>query len=272
LPTTAPGRKRSSELCSWPGYSVRTAPRCVAADKREYEEDRCCEPSPRLSGVGRYMPIATPLTTRIAHRPANWTDPTQGSSLQIKGVPRARRCLRAPQHSRDKLTGESPEESRANIFLRVSDFHRADTNGICDSRPATVRPLGHTPPVTICRILLSNFEVMSKRETRRDVLALTGVGVVPHPVFGQQPENRSTDAPDLVVLNAKVTTVDPRQRRADAFAIKSGRIQAVGSSANIATSSGRQWQLGMPKGATLLYEVLVGNPFEVEFVNAGTRA
>jgi hypothetical protein len=27
--------------------------------------------APRLSGVGRYMPIATPLVTRIAHSAAN---------------------------------------------------------------------------------------------------------------------------------------------------------------------------------------------------------
>lgn len=52
---------------------------------------------------------------------------------QIKGVPRARRCRRTPQHSRDQLTGESPKESRANIFLRLSDFHHAPIiEGISD--------------------------------------------------------------------------------------------------------------------------------------------
>jgi predicted amidohydrolase YtcJ len=124
--------------------------------------------------------------------------------------------------------------------------------------------------------------VMSKRLTRREVLVLSGASVTPRSLFAQQLNNRPTDAPDLVVLNAKVTTVDPRQPRAEAFAIKNGRFQAVGSSAtirNMIRAGVATWDAkgaavvpgfidthNHAGGATLLYEVLVGNPFEVEFV------
>jgi predicted amidohydrolase YtcJ len=87
---------------------------------------------------------------------------------------------------------------------------------------------------------------------------------------------------DLVVLNAKVFTVDPRQPQAQAFAVKAGRFVAVGASADIRALAGKRTQVfdaqGMTvvpgfidchnhaPGETLLYDVLVGNPFEVEFV------
>ena len=40
-------------------------------------------------------------------------------------------------------------------------------------------------------------------------------------------------APDLVVLNARVYTVDPAQPRAEAFAVKHGRFVAVGGTADV---------------------------------------
>ena len=88
--------------------------------------------------------------------------------------------------------------------------------------------------------------------------------------------------PDLVVFNARVITVDARHPRAEAFAIKNGRFLAVGSNAdvrNLIRQGTPTWDANgatiVPgfidthnhaDGATLLYEVLVGNPFEVEFV------
>ena len=91
-----------------------------------------------------------------------------------------------------------------------------------------------------------------------------------------------TQDPDLVVFNAKVYTVDAATPRAEAFAVKNGRFTAVGSTADLRGLIGKNTQSYDAKqmtivpgftdchnhagGDTLLYEVLVGNPFEVEFV------
>ncbi len=91
-----------------------------------------------------------------------------------------------------------------------------------------------------------------------------------------------TQDPDLVVFNAKVYTIDPRVPRAEAFAIKGGRFVAIGSTADIKGLVGKntptldaQQMTIVPgfidshnhaPGEVLLYEVLVGNPYEVEFV------
>jgi predicted amidohydrolase YtcJ len=88
--------------------------------------------------------------------------------------------------------------------------------------------------------------------------------------------------PDLVVLNAKVYTMDPALARAEAFAVSGSRIIAVGKSSEIkALATKRTRTLDAKQmtivpgfidthnhagGTTLLYDVLVGNPFEVEFV------
>ncbi len=88
---------------------------------------------------------------------------------------------------------------------------------------------------------------------------------------------------DLVVFNAKVYTVDSTLPRAEAFAVKNSRFVAVGSNADIKALIGRTTRTYDAQGMTivtgftdchnhaggdvLLYEVLVGNPFEVEFVS-----
>src|ERR1700752_2764171 len=125
--------------------------------------------------------------------------------------------------------------------------------------------------------------------TRRDFMGLTVAGVAGAltpdwlrdarrvPAF----QSRTADA-DLVVINAKVYTMDSAAARAEAFAVKDGRFVAVGRSADIKALAGKGTQLFDAKqmtvvpgfidthnhagGTTLLYEVLVGNPFEVEFV------
>jgi predicted amidohydrolase YtcJ len=87
---------------------------------------------------------------------------------------------------------------------------------------------------------------------------------------------------DLVVLNAKVYTVDPKVPQAEAFAVKNGRFMAVGKSSDIKGLAGKDTQVidaqrmtvvpgfidchNHAPGNTLLYDVLVGNPYEVEFV------
>lgn len=136
------------------------------------------------------------------------------------------------------------------------------------------------------------------RRSRREFMNLTGVslaGLVGAPLAGAaagapsgaeellQGPATGRPEPDLVVVNAKVYTMDTRQPRAEAFAVKDGRFVAVGSSADVRNLAGQATQIydaqGMTVtpgfidchnhagGETLLYDVLVGNPFEVEFVS-----
>jgi hypothetical protein len=87
---------------------------------------------------------------------------------------------------------------------------------------------------------------------------------------------------DLVVSGATVYTMDAAAPRAEAFAVRGGRFVAVGRTSDIRGLAGRRTRTIDAKGmtvvpgfvdthnhaggTTLLYEVLVGNPFDVEFV------
>jgi predicted amidohydrolase YtcJ len=89
--------------------------------------------------------------------------------------------------------------------------------------------------------------------------------------------------PDAIVVNAKVYTMDSRAPRAEAFAVANGRFTAVGPTSDIKGLAGKNTQRFDAKGMAvvpgfidchnhaggevLLNEVLVGNPFEVEFVS-----
>jgi predicted amidohydrolase YtcJ len=89
--------------------------------------------------------------------------------------------------------------------------------------------------------------------------------------------------PDAIVVNAVVYTMDSRAPRAEAFAVTNGRFTAVGSTSDIKGLIGKNTQTFDAKGMAvvpgfidchnhaggevLLNEVLVGNPFEVEFVS-----
>jgi predicted amidohydrolase YtcJ len=122
-----------------------------------------------------------------------------------------------------------------------------------------------------------------RNRTRREFMGLTAAGVagaVAPPWLSVL--SAWAGDPDLIVLNAKVYTMDPAAPRAEAFAVKNGRFVAVGTSAEIKALAGKRTQTFDAKqmtivpgftdchnhagGTTLLYEVLVGNPFEVEFV------
>ena len=131
------------------------------------------------------------------------------------------------------------------------------------------------------------------RRSRREFMNVTGAtvaGVVGAPFLGGSAKAQAVQAavsggtdPDMVVVNAKVYTVDPRSPRAEAFAITGGKFSAVGSTADIKGLAGKNTQSFDAKGMTivpgfidchnhaggetLLYDVLVGNPFEVEFVS-----
>lgn len=119
---------------------------------------------------------------------------------------------------------------------------------------------------------------------RRELIGLTAAGIVAASVLPRRASAAlfaASDA-DLIVRNANVYTVDERLARAEAFAIRGSRFIAVGSNAEIGALAGKQAQVidaqGMtivpgfidchnhPIGETLLYEVVVGNPFDVEFV------
>lgn len=144
---------------------------------------------------------------------------------------------------------------------------------------------------------------MRNRHSRREFLGIAGAGIagaVGTPLLGatapteadidrartaraaaQGAAVRAQDA-DLVVHNAKVYTVDSHMPKAEAFAVKGGRFMAVGTNADIRGLIGKGTQTydarqmtvvpgfidthNHAPGNVLLYEVLVGNPYVVEFV------
>jgi len=130
---------------------------------------------------------------------------------------------------------------------------------------------------------------MTNRQSRREFLEIAGsallAGALPGPLGTRARAARSAvlaPEPDLIVIGAKVYTMDGATPRAEAFAIKDSRFVAVGRTSDIkplagrrtATIDARQMTIvpgfidchNHAGGTTLLYEVLVGNPFEVEFV------
>jgi predicted amidohydrolase YtcJ len=120
--------------------------------------------------------------------------------------------------------------------------------------------------------------------SRREFVGWTASGIVaatalPRRLSAALP---GTNEQDLIVRNANVYTVDGRLPRAEAFAIRGSRFIAVGTNAEIGALASKGAQVfdaqGMtivpgfidchnhPVGETLLYEIAVGNPFDVEFV------
>ena len=139
----------------------------------------------------------------------------------------------------------------------------------------------------------------TSRSNRREFMNVTGAGLaglVGAPALArsahaasQAPAAQAAAAaadprdPDLVVVNAKVYTMDTRAPRAEAFAVRGDRFVAVGSSADVRNLAGKNTTVFDAKGMTVVpgfidchnhaggevlqHEVLVGNPFEVEFVS-----
>jgi predicted amidohydrolase YtcJ len=125
------------------------------------------------------------------------------------------------------------------------------------------------------------------RHSRREFMGLTGAGFaglvgLPWLAHRAMAQAGIAQDPDLVVFNAKVYTVDTLAPRAEAFAVKAGRFVAVGSTDTIKSLIGARTQAfdarqmtvvpgfidahNHAPGPILLYEVLVGNPYDVEFV------
>jgi predicted amidohydrolase YtcJ len=126
---------------------------------------------------------------------------------------------------------------------------------------------------------------MNRRScSRREFIGLTALGLVAASALPRRlsAAMAATSEGDLIVRNANVYTVDARLPRAEAFLIRGGRFLAVGTNAEIGSLAGKGAQVfdaqGMtivpgfidchnhPVGEVLLYEVAVGNPFDVEFV------
>jgi len=124
---------------------------------------------------------------------------------------------------------------------------------------------------------------------RRQVLGMTGAGLA---LLSSRAARASAGAladwaaPDLVVLNARIYTMDSRLPKSEAFAVKDGRFVALGATPDIKSLAGKSTQTidaeqmtvvpgfidshNHAPGNELLYEVLVGNPYEVEFVTIGS--
>ncbi len=127
------------------------------------------------------------------------------------------------------------------------------------------------------------------RASRREFMGLTA-GTVAAAAFGSAWFSRTVASvaaaqsgnADLIVVNANVYTVDSRMPKAAAFAVKNSRLIAVGTNDEIRGLVGKDTRTIDAKqmtvvpgfidchnhagGEVLLYEVLVGNQFDVEFV------
>jgi len=91
-----------------------------------------------------------------------------------------------------------------------------------------------------------------------------------------------SSAPDLIVINARITTMNPRQPAAQAFAVRDGRFTAVGATSDIKSLTGPRTRVHDARGMFItpgfndthnhafgeevLFGVNAGNPFLVEFV------
>ena len=135
----------------------------------------------------------------------------------------------------------------------------------------------------------------NSRQDRRTFMAVTGAALAgiagaPSLAVSARASHAAAQAaasggrdPDLIVVNAKVYTMDTQSPRAEAFAVTNGRFTAVGPTGDIKGLAGRSTQTFDARGMTvvpgfidthnhaggevLLNEVLVGNPFEVELVS-----
>ena len=123
----------------------------------------------------------------------------------------------------------------------------------------------------------------NRRQSRREFISLAGAGIA-SVISGPWLDAAATEVhdADLVVFNAKVYTVDSSAPKAEAFAVKAGRFAAVGSNRDIKALIGKGTQTfdarqmaivpgfidchNHAPGTILLYDVLVGNPYVVEFV------
>jgi len=83
-------------------------------------------------------------------------------------------------------------------------------------------------------------------------LAAAGLGLPTQSALAAaEPAPLSSAAPDYVILNARVLTVDSNQPSAEAFAVKGDRFVAVGSSADIRSLAGASTEIVDAEGMTV---------------------
>jgi predicted amidohydrolase YtcJ len=123
---------------------------------------------------------------------------------------------------------------------------------------------------------------------RRQIVGMTGAGLALLSARAARAATAVADwaAPDFVVLNALVYTMDPQLPKTEAFAVTGNRFVALGPTSQIRALAGKSTRIidaqqmtvvpgfidshNHAPGNELLYEVLVGNPYEVEFVSIGS--
>jgi predicted amidohydrolase YtcJ len=134
-------------------------------------------------------------------------------------------------------------------------------------------------PVKRCPNCVGKGGNMSMLHSRRRILNTAGFGLLGASCWTRA---WAAETPDAIVINANVHTVDSALPHAEAFAVRDGKFVAVGKSDEIRSLAGNGTAIFDAKGLTvvpgfidchnhapgdvLLYEVLVGNPYDVEFV------
>lgn len=123
---------------------------------------------------------------------------------------------------------------------------------------------------------------MSSRITRRTALGLGALLASPGLALGAGARAgagsaRTPYVPDLVVLNARVLTMDDAQPTAEAFAVKDGRVLALGSSAQMRALVGRGTEVIDAAGMTVVPGFIdahchPGEPEELYDVNCDLRS
>jgi predicted amidohydrolase YtcJ len=125
---------------------------------------------------------------------------------------------------------------------------------------------------------------LNSKLNRRQVLSFAGAGLALGIARAARPAAVLNEwaTPDLVIINARIYTMDGALPKAQALAVKGARFAALGSTPDIKALAGKSTRIidaqqmtivpgfidshNHASGNRLLYEVLVGNPYEVEFV------
>lgn len=95
-----------------------------------------------------------------------------------------------------------------------------------------------------------------KKYTRKEFLGwgagLAGASFLPAPQDGREADPAASAVPDLIVIRGRVYTLEEDYPRAEAFAVKAGRIVAVGSSSEIRSLAGDRTEIVDAAGMTIL--------------------